>query len=457
MMTISQVKGCKWVGNRRAVVWLTCSVAFFAVAAPAARAQPVPSTQPDTSCRLEIERIRTAANAKDSATALKTLVPCTDTNDEKNRRIRLDQTDAEALRLARMFFDIPEYHDEGRLPVNRDVPGALLGPLAGIYASPFLHGFTRPAQIYEQGKPGILAAIVVVDEKPGVQLPPSYRNLQLQAGMNCIWLYVEPPSAGGSYAAYLANLRYSARLSHPASGGACDRSVPMPNSLAVVAVTIQNFTADSDYPPVARFATDRQGNPILAFRCLNAFCEIGVGSEKDVRKPDGLGRPNPNIAQWDPAAADNPDQGRRQVIKGWHDEQTLAVRGADYRWRASDVTARITPIAGAAQYDSADFHNQWRRVARILIVGAVPTASKYHKWGLRTGVNHIEFQYDGAAGRWKAQLVRPDTPPVPWNTMVRIVHHDVAVPPIVRFRWTGADDGVWAPCGNACCKTDGTQ
>lgn len=436
----------KWVNRPRALVLLTQVAGFLTIAASAAWAQ-----EPDFRCQRDIERWRIAKNTDDSASARTNLILCTSRADEKDRQTRLGQTDAEAMRLAKMFFDIPEYHDEGRLPVDRDRPGALLGPLAGIYASPFLHGFTRPAQIYEQGIPGTFAAIVVVDEKPGATLPTSYTNLHLHAGMNCVWLYVDPPSDGITSPGYLANLHYTARVSRPAANGTCDRSAQM-NILPVTAVRNNRFLDGNDYPPVARFDTDDRGRPVLAIRCLNAFCEIGVGGEPNVRTPDRLPRPDVNRAQWDPLRGASVEQARRQVVKGWHDEQTLAVRGADFIWRASDVRATIRPDPVAAQYDSADFHDNWRRVATIQINRDVPTSSKYFGWGLRRGDNDIEFKYDATVRKWQARLVRSGSQPIVWSVMKRTVHHDVTVPPIARFRWTGADDGVWAPCGNACCK-----
>jgi hypothetical protein len=444
-----RVEGGKRLNGLRPIVLLACAAGCLAIKARDALGQE------DLSCKPEIQLLRNAKNAKDSLRLRTGVRVCTENDDEASRQRRLDRTNAEALRLAKMFFDLPEYHDEGRLPVGRDRTDELLGPVTGIYASPFLYGFTRPAQIYEQGTPGTLAALVVVDARPDAILPPSYTNLHLRAGMNCVWLYVNPPPAGtrSTDSNYLARLSYVASVSHPGPSGDCDRSARM-YRLHVVAVRNARFPDETNYPSVARFDTDQQGNPIMAFKCLNAFCEVGVRSEQEVRGPDNLVRRDAARAQWNPKAGANPDEARQQVIKGWHDEQTLAVRGTDFKWRASNVRATIRPDPTAAHYDSADFHDNWRRVATVEINEDVPTDSKYFGWGLRKGANDIEFQYASAVGRWQARLVRSGSQPKPWKFMVRHVHRDVAVPPIVRFRWTGADDGVWAPCGNACCKTD---
>jgi hypothetical protein len=368
----------------------------------------------------------------------------------------LDRTGAEGMRLAKMFFDIPEYHDEGRLPAGRDPSGAaVLGPLAGIYASPFLQGFTRPSQIYEQGPRGTLAAIVVIELRDQERLPLTYTRLQLDSGMNCVWLAVDPPPPGvkKTERAYLTNLKYRAYVSHPPSSSpSCDRNGSMSPELRVVAVQNDAFRTDGSYPGVARFDTDGSGNPVLGFRCLSAFCEIGVNRGADVRTPDGLTRTNLDRVQWRTQPATTGKLGERKNIKAWHDEQTLAIRDSYFVWRPSKVRATIIPDTGAIALDSVDFEDRWVRVANISIEGTVPGGSKYARWGLRHGNNFVEFRYNRAGGKWLAQIVWDDGSAKAWRNMKRTVHHDVTVPPIVRFRWTGADDGVWAPCGNACCN-----
>jgi hypothetical protein len=407
----------------------------------------------DEGCKSELIKVRMDSTPADTAGNRASLRLCVRRVDSASRATRLRHAQPQALQLATMFFDVPEYHDEGRLPIDREMAGGELGPVAGIYASPFLGGFTRPAQIYEQGLPGTFAALVIVEGKPGDPVPQSYARLQLQTGVNCVYLYVDPPTAGSS-GGYLANLRYTARVSHP-TDGRCDRNAAMTASvLPVIAVKSNRFSGDTDYPAVARFDTDINGHPLMSVRCLNAFCEIGVATEKGVRAPDHLNRPNSNAAKWDPLVGGE----RQKIVKGWHDEQALAIRGTDYVWRASDVKALILPEPDAAQYDSANFHNQWKTVGTIQIDKAVPTTSKYYRWGLRQGDNKLQFRYNPANTKWEAQVISPSgAAPIPWGLMERTVHHDVTVPAIVRFRWTEADDGVWAPCGNACCKASYDQ
>ncbi len=429
---------------------------LFVTVAGALAAQKAPAyVWRDTTCSSEQNRARTDSTRAGSVSDRTALRNCIERADSTSRARRLEMTRPEAMRLAIMFFDVPEYHDEGRLAVDVERPNGELGPVAGIYASPFLGGFTRPAQIYEQGLPGTLAAIVTIEGKPGAPVPPSYKTLQLQTGMNCVYLYVDPPPAGMSKAVYLKSLHYTARVSHPNAGDPCERQAAISTpSLAVVAVRSKKFSKDADYPAVARFDTDVTGAPIMSVRCLNSFCEIGVAAEKSVRTPGKLHRPHPDSAKWDPIIGGD----RKQIIKGWHDEQHLAMKGTDQIWRASEVKALMRPDPVAAEYDSADFEGQWKSVGTIEIFDDVPLTSKYFKWGLGKGENVVQLRHDPPPTSWHVRVLPPKGAPVfPWHYVLRTVHYDMTVPAIVRFRWTAEDDGVWAPCGNACCKASVQQ
>lgn len=442
-----QVSGCRRLATGQLLLTV-CAAASLSIGYA-----EVAAAQVDSTCASEIVSYRAAIDSADSENRRKIVSACIEPADDKARSDRLDELNPESLRLTRMYFDVPEYHDEGRLPAGNDARGALLGPLAGIYASPFLHGFTRASQISEQSRPGVLAGIVVVQlNKWETTIPTSYQNLRLGVGVNCVWLYTTNGVA------------FQAFISHPDPGKECDRTVFVPGGtppkandgqLPVVAVRIRGYTREQAYPAAARFDTDINGNPILAFKCLDAFCEIGVQNHSQVRRTGGIVPPMPPQQDWtlppnlQAEAAANPEKVRVEVIKGWQDHQVLAIRDNNFVWRPSAVRATIVPDPALPGYDASSF-NQWRRVATIKIEGAVPTNSKYYRWGLRQGDNEVWFR--DSAGIWKAEIRRAGQPATPWRYMKRTVHYDVSVPHIVRFRWTGADDGVWAPCGNACCK-----
>ena len=412
------------------------------------------SAQLDVTCLPQLNDFRAlAANASaaDSQARRTSMEVCINRRDSLTRDSAVAKTDAEALRLVKIFFEIPEFHDEGRLPATNDLSNhALLGPFAGIFASPFVHGFRRPGQIYEQGMPGLMAALIVVDSQKGDVMPESYKRLQLANGLNCIWLYLPPPAAGSTYNGVLTkDLPFQAYVTHPPAGSKCDRTVSLSAPLSVVPVQAA-MTADSTYPPFARFDVDSAGWPVFGFRCLNAFCEVGTSKGKTRRPldiPPG-GEANVNV----------PETARKvSVIKGWHDEQVLAIRDQAGVWRQSGARAHITPEPAAANYDSASFDHKWQRVA-TLFIHDLDRKSKYAVvWHLANGANEVWFQFDGK--QWLAEIRRDTTIANrrvtlrhPMRYMTRTPHYDVAVPADVRFRWASLDDGVWAPCGQACCK-----
>ena len=391
--------------------------------------------QGDSTCVAQIHAYR---NTKTLDTAFAhvraNMIECVDQFDRINRTRALNRVSGDASRITRVFMEIPEFHDEGRLPAGNDVNlRPVLGPMAHIYASPGLGSFTRRAQIREHGIPGVLAAYVLVQVMPGEVLPGTYRRLHLQNGMNCVYLYLPDANPATQYRAYVT--RADANLS-------CRPPVLPLQPLSVVAVHNDTFNNSDDYPPVARFDVDQQGRPVLAFKCLDAFCEIGA-TPATVRTPSGL----PANAQSLP---------RQLVIKGWHDEQNLAVRGTDNIWRPSNLNGTITPEDNAAQLDAKDFDQTWHHVANLTIRGAV-TGTKYAGWGLSVGVNEIWLTHESTG--WKAQIRGPGSTSDMWRTWTnvqRMVHRDFGVPATARFRWTAGDDGIWIPCGNACCRADGT-
>jgi hypothetical protein len=445
--TTWRVMGCPGSSRTRLILFLLMA----AVAIPDRSAEG----QRDPRCMTEILDYR-RADAATVGAKRKLMIDCVNREDSIAVAVSLKATEPEAMRLTKLFFEIPEYHDEGRLPAGRDARGEVLGPPAAIYASPFLNGFTRPAQINEQGNPGMLAAIVVVDPDGTDTIPDTYKSLHLQRGLNCIWLFAR---------SLTSHTDYHATVSHPANA-ACDHQGAMSAKLEVVAVrggrldaagNKSAFQAHGDYPPVARFDTDASGvHPVLGFKCLDAFCEIGL-PENRVRKPMLLASATDRPVHWrvETRDASLPEIDQRvRVIKGWHDEQNLAWRDNNSIWRPSGVWARITPDPRASTYDSSSFFKQWLRVATITLRGDPPGQTSYAKWGLRDGENRVLLQQDGSM-HWKVKIIRAAGDSVIWVNTVRTVHHDAAVPATARFRWTGIDEGIWIPCGNACCRSDG--
>lgn len=375
---------------------------------------------------LRLLQVASSPNAK--STDKEAADKCVESIDEERRSFPLRRLANEFTRLATLHFEIPEYHDEQRLS---DGAGGL-GPQAFIYASPFAGDFKQIPDWEEHGTQGLLVGYVFVFLQPGETIPQTYQDLYLQEGINCLWL--ARTSAGG----------WSGGVSLPSADGKCLRSISWTGTLQVNAFH-GAFGNYSDFPPVARFSESAEGLPLLGVSCLRAWCELG--------RPGFTPTPS-----WVPSAA------LQNVIKGWSDEQRLVVRNAAGKL-VPDVRAHILPIAGIAEKNLADFNNNWITVARIEVKSAPAPGSKYDNWGLRQGTHYLELYRTPAAtsaatvastgADFQARIRRPDGSTKPWQMIKRMPHFDVAMPSTARFRWTIGDDGMWVPCGQACCQVHG--
>jgi hypothetical protein len=325
----------------------------------------------------------------------------------------------EIERLGSIPWDIPEYHDEQRLSDGDQG----FGPVANIYASPHLDGFKHVSQIADQRPPGLLVAVVVVDADAGARLPATYTRLGLRPRVNCLWLAFERGDPGRPW---------RGRISPSTQNGTCSRSEPTSN-LAVERTPVSGFPEHADYPPVGRFSEAEDGQPLLGVKCLNAWCEFGPPNFRP--KPPG-----------------HPNRSRQGRIKGWHDEQLLAIR-TDAGVLVPGVRAALIPDSNLVRRGEGDFLNQWVPVATLYF--PADPGPKYSRWGLSKGENLLELT--DSAGVWRARITPEGGTPRKWLRVKRTPHDDAIVPGTARFRWTRSDDGVWVPCGQACCRTDGFQ
>jgi hypothetical protein len=328
------------------------------------------------------------------------------------------------VQLGRLPWMIPEAHDEQPLPDG----GGKYGPKAYIFASPYIDGFRTNAQFFEHGTRGVLVAVVYVNAPVNAALPTTYRNLQLSGGVNCVWLSLTRPAGVDTWRAYVTPATVS--------DSTCAEPTPPPTLLAVRRTT--SFPNHADYPPVARFSEAQGGQPLLSTKCVRGWCEIGPSAflSKAALIPVTV------------ASA------RETRVKGWHDEQQLAV-DAGGGVMLPGPYATVRPVRNLEGRSAASFRSQWVRVATIHFSTAPTAGTTYANWGLRAGSNHLDLIL--FEGRWVGRIVRADGSIRYWPHVQRHVHHDAPVPGTARFRWTAADEGVWVLCGQACCLVDGAQ
>jgi hypothetical protein len=344
----------------------------------------------------------------------------------------------DALRLMDTHMQIPEYHDEQRLTFQRSGQ-TVFGPKVGIYASPALGGFKDREKFRQHGDTGVLVAWVYVEATIGTTLPDTYAELGLKPGMNCLRLVA------------LAGMGWAGHMSQPDNAGKCDPAQGYFTLGRVHADRVQKlaaagplnnalgspqYFAEEDYPAVARFGESRERRPLLGVKCADAWCEMSSVSFTSI---PGL-------------ASDNGLSGREALIKGWYDEQILSIQQGN-QLVPSDVRAAIVPSPNLADLGIADFENGWRRVATIIVHGNVGS-TKYGAWGLQQGRTYLDLRLNGDV--WESRLTYSGPgPSKTWYTLDRMPHLDVAVPGTARFRWTKGDEGIWTPCGQACCRVTG--
>jgi hypothetical protein len=366
---------------------------------------------------------------------------CAATMDSIMHKAPLREMNLEIKRLADLPWFIPEYSDEQYLSDGRGG----LGPMAHIFPSPYLASYTREDQIIENDTLGILAALVFVDRNPGDTLPDTYKNLSLLFGLNCVYLR--------DVAIASSTDRWSARIAHPGNGKACERTnyaIGMVSAPLAVKRDTSAGALAADYPPAARFSEGTHEVPLFGFRCLDGWCNV---------------LPAGTTATLAPTNTVNTKEGH---IKGWHDEQRLTERVNGKL--VPSIRASVVPVPGLGALKTSDFVG-WVKVAIIDIEENVPQSSKYYGWGLRRG--HNELEINGTGGRWIARVTAKGvlstgrsagpgqylgtdlTKPTEWLIVAREKHFDLAVPGTARWRLTVLDDGVWVPCGQACCQAEG--
>lgn len=217
-------------------------------------------------------------------------------------------------------------------------------------------------------------------------------------------------------------------MSAPASG-VCVRDLPAGQYAPLKVISVPG-TSLADYPPVARFGESAQGMPLIGVKCLTGWCEIG---------PDASG--------WTLASSPTASPNVRST-RGWFDEQWLAQRLPTGALQPL-VFAAVFPSLDVAQHPVTDYSAPV--FAGVVVLYANPPASsKYYRWGLRFGENQIYVQ--NVSGSWTMRIGSAGTA-IQMHAH-RMPHMDAGVPGTARWRYDSADDGMWVPCGQACCRVD---
>jgi hypothetical protein len=237
------------------------------------------------------------------------------------------------------------------------------------------------------------------------------------------------------------------------------------------------------YPPVARWDRDpNRSVQTIGIACGDAWCTIG--------EPDASGNLTPSPVHLMPSATNAASRAVVE-IKGWHDEQLLAVPVGPgmSEMRPSSLRGMVIPQPGLKDTKwSQNGGGAWETVAHVAMTdlsgGGDLGAVEYYRnnFGLEAAdlgptesMNELSYCYGrywqcGASltqkfkchgfgsllGRsWftKIRAARVNTSKT--LCMVRRTHPPFTgtIPATARWRWILSDDTIWTECMQGCCET----
>jgi len=305
----------------------------------------------------------------------------------------------------------------------------------------------------------------------------AYRALKLERGFNCLHFFRRTTGIGAP--GWVATITPVG----PDAAAWCD--VPLPASAAtgptVFAVDRGPTMSTSAIPPVARWDWDaRNQRQYIGIRCDDAWCKV-----EPKAAPGGVFLPS-TLASGAPTA-----------VKGWYDEQLLAVPPAGMLpvTAVSGIMGSLIPepdlgIPMGQEGETSIYLNTWKAVASVRL-DALPRnyTSKLNivETAGTTNANHVALCYgitkNGRnpcvasrvgqtntipndvhgvpCSRWFARVGRqPNGSGNEKYFCVTRRGHDSdmngnpmpRIPGVVRWRWALKDETMWIRCLQGCCE-----
>ena len=383
---------------------------------------------------------------------------------EKPQGVAITMTFPSGLSVPGPTTNIPEFHDCQRVIVD----DTTYGPLMAVFAARDLAERT----FSEREVPSLTyAAAEIVNHSSDF----AYAPLGIGPMFNCLYIFRRPGTA----------LR--AKMVHVGSTEK-DCAAPVnpdaiPGKELRVRETLKDKYDSSAIPPVARWDwDDTHKEQYIGLRCGNAWCE--VGRPREGGKPDFVSSP-PDL---DPGTGPIDGPSRVRAIKGWYDEQHLAVENG-LTVRPGRVVASVFPDPDLKSRDSADYHHRWQTVSHVAFKGHsslyktkfnfdnVPPAVPLHRMnrismcfgrafdcnvpvlslepGLINSCSKQKLFESLAVPRWWARIesmVGAPSDRTIYKCVVRRVHKGFNIPATVRWRWLADDETEWHYCPDGCCE-----
>ncbi len=311
-----------------------------------------------------------------------------------------------------------------------------------------------------------------------------YPALGIKGGFNCLFLKRSFDSNG--IATWHA-LMVAVGSAEPTCGSKFD-SNPSVTTTTRLQVRVRPNPAglsSTDVPAVARWDWDRERREhYIGIKCGRQWCEVGR---------DGF-----VASQFYAVSSPSPLFQRTRMIKGWYDEQRLAVQQGTGPAEVSPLRGTIYPdsaIDGLEGFGSSSpFTNHWLPAAYVQI-HPDPTAAAaaaiyearfnfavtpdgtqmnliylcsgsaaecFSHYGMKpTSVAFVDkceqqAQVLGDGPPWWARVVRGGVAPgyVTFKCVTRRAHGTKVphIPGAARWRWMVEDEGTWMRCLQGCCE-----
>jgi hypothetical protein len=374
---------------------------------------------------------------------------------------------------------VPEFHDCQRF-VGKDANGSwVYGALYAIFAAFKLDSIIG---YIDSGAVGTSSAVATIYSYG------TYDALGIGPGFNCLILVKIPPLT-------TTPSRWLAQMVKKGPGPADSdcRDIPTtatktPLAVAIVPVSDPNHVLlGSPVPPVARWDWDATNEQqYIGIKCGGYWCQIGNANA--FQPSPGYSGPALTFdAPLDGVGLTPREILRVTAIKGWYDDQWLAVLGASGGLTPSTVHGYLVPHPALDRVDLVAYAHQWAHVAyavvdapykgrflaganKILMCHGTPdptscnvpiTSSAASPTTLP--LDACEIDAEETSLRWYQMIIRPPADTV-YQCIKRRDHGQalsdyqllyggylIEIPGASRWRWLLSDEGEWAKCGSGCC------
>jgi hypothetical protein len=368
---------------------------------------------------------------------------------------------AQQMAIVGSNIDVPEFHDCQRFIVVEGNDTSYQA-LYAIFA----------AETLRASRPFVLQAWIPVAE---IYAEGRYPQLGISTPYSCLFLR------------RVTDTSFDARMLPLGSNADVDcRRVPdvqRGRQLTVHRTTVPWHFAPNDYPPVARWDWDSvHSKQYIGVNCGDAWCEVGDADLPAWQPPTGVQLGNNRKAL------------RTRLIKGWYDEQLVAIRDGQGRTITSAMRGIIYPHAELDDHSQMDaFDQRWIPVADValevppgtpasipqqykarmnlditqpgagLVGGSLNRIALCRGTAARCGVPEPNPTCSGDPPAWWSRIEPANGGEAKFYCVVRRGHGRLAatipghrVPGTARWRWMASDEGTWNACVQGCCEVGGT-